>query len=198
MDVEFVFDVPCVWSYFAYARFQRAAARIRGEGGEVTVRFRPFQLDPRATVDGEPKIDVLRRAFGAGADDAVAGIESKAASEELTFRHRNAVWSNTLAAHRLIAVAAGQGRGEAMVERLFRAHHTDELNVADPATLRRLADEVGVAWQDGGDDDVRAELARVRAEGVRGVPVFRIAGRTLNGAPSEETLHQAMSAAVAA
>ncbi|MEU5944304.1 DsbA family protein [Micromonospora sp. NPDC047465] len=66
MDVEFVFDVPCVWSCFAYARFQRAAARIRAGGGEVTVRFRPFQLDPRATADGEPKIDVLRRAFGAG------------------------------------------------------------------------------------------------------------------------------------
>jgi predicted DsbA family dithiol-disulfide isomerase len=197
MDVEFVFDVPCVWSYFAYARFQRAAARIRAEGGEVGVRFRPFQLDPRATADGEPKIDVLRRAFGAGADDAVAGIESKAASEGLTFRHRHAVWSDTLPAHRLIAVAARQGRGEAMVERLFRAHHTDELNIADPATLRRLADEVGVAWQDG-DDDVRAELARVRAEGVRGVPVFRIAGRTLNGALSEETLYQAMSATVAA
>ncbi|MER7333388.1 MULTISPECIES: DsbA family protein [unclassified Micromonospora] len=198
MDVEFVFDVPCVWSYFAYARFQRVAARIRAEGGEVTARFRPFQLDPRATVDGEPKIDVLRRAFGAEADDAVAGIESKAASEGLTFRHRHAVWSDTLPAHRLIAVAARQGRGEAMVERLFRAHHTDELNVADPATLRRLADEMGVAWQDGGDDDVRAELARVRAEGVRGVPVFRIAGRTLNGALSEETLYQAMSATVAA
>ncbi|MEU5944305.1 DsbA family protein [Micromonospora sp. NPDC047465] len=108
------------------------------------------------------------------------------------------MWSDTLPAHRLIAVAARQGRGEAMVERLFRAHHTDELNVADPATLRRLAGEVGVAWQDGGDDDVRAALARVRAEGVRGVPVFRIAGRTLNGALSEETLHQAMSATMAA
>ncbi|MBQ1074037.1 DsbA family protein [Micromonospora sp. C31] len=198
MDVQFVFDVPCVWSYLAYARFQRAAARIRAEGGEVTVRFRPFQLDPRATVDGEPKIDVLRRAFGAEADDAVAGIESKALSEGLTFCHRHAVWSDTLPAHRLIAVAARQGRGEAMVERLFRAHHTDELNIADQATLRRLADEVGVAWRDGGDDDVRAELARVRAEGVRAVPVFRLAGRTPHGALSEQTLYQEMSAPVAA
>lgn len=196
MNVEFVFDVPCVWSYFAYARFQRAAARFRAEGGELSVRFRPFQLDPRATVDGEPKIDVLCRAFGAEVDDAIAGIESKAASEGLTFRHRNAVWSNTLAAHRLIAVAAGQGRGEAMVERLFRAHHTDELNIAEPSTLRRLAGEVGVAWQDGGD--VRAELARVRAEGVRGVPVFRFEGRTLTGALSEETLYRALSERLAA
>ncbi|HEX5596410.1 MAG TPA: DsbA family protein [Micromonosporaceae bacterium] len=198
MDVEFVFDVPCVWSYFAYTRFQRAAARFRAAGGEVAVRFRPFQLDPRATVDGEPKIDVLRRAFGAEADDAVAGIESKAASEGLAFRHRHAIWSDTLAAHRLVAVAARQGRGEEMVERLFCAHHTDELNIADPGTLRRLADDAGVAWEDGDDGGVRAELARVRAQGVRGVPVFRFDGRTLNGALSEETLYAALSATVAA
>ncbi|MFC9971586.1 DsbA family protein [Spirillospora sp. NPDC127200] len=192
VQVEIVLDIPCVWSYFAFARFRRAAARHRARGGEVAVRFPPFQLDPGATAAGEPKLEVLRRAFGDRTDDAVAGITAKAAEEGLVFRHAGAVMSNTFEAHRLIAVAAGQGRAEAMVERLFRAHHTDGLNVADPAVLRRLAAEAGVAWSDGLAAETRAELDRVRASGVRGVPVFAVDGRELPGAQSEEVLLAAL------
>ncbi|WP_067486402.1 DsbA family oxidoreductase [Actinomadura hibisca] len=192
VQIEIVLDVPCVWSYFAFARFERAAARHRARGGEVAVRFLPYQLDPDATVEGEPKLAVLRRSFGDRTDDAVTGITAKAAEEGLTFRHAGAVMSNTFEAHRLIAVAAGQGRAEAMVERLFRAHHTDGLNVADPAVLRRLAAEAGVEWSDGLAAETRAELARVRATGIRGVPVFSVNGRQLPGAQSEETLYAAL------
>ncbi|MGK5553467.1 DsbA family oxidoreductase [Actinomadura kijaniata] len=195
MRIEMVLDVPCVWSYFAFARLQRAAARFRERGGELEVAFLPFQLQPDATVEGEPKVAALRRAFGDATEDAVAGITAKAADEGLTFRHAGAVMSNTFEAHRLIAVASEQGRGEAMVERLFRAHHTDELNVADPAVLRRLAAEAGVVWSDAKAGETRAALERVRASGVRGVPVFSVDGRRLVGARSEEDLLAAFEAA---
>ncbi|MFC6886694.1 MULTISPECIES: DsbA family oxidoreductase [Actinomadura] len=190
MRVEIVLDVPCVWSYFAFTRFERVAERFRARGGVLDVGFLPYRLAPDATVEGEPKTEVLRRAFGDGTSDAIAGITAKAAEEGLTFRHEGAVMSNTFDAHRLIAVASAHGRGEAMVERLFRAHHTDALNVADPATLRSLAAEIGVPWSDGAAaGETRAALERVRASGVRGVPVFLIGGRPpLAGAQSEEAL----------
>ncbi|GAA1555185.1 DsbA family oxidoreductase [Actinomadura kijaniata] len=195
MRIEMVLDVPCVWSYFAFARFQRAAARFRERGGELETVFLPFQLRPDATVEGEPKVAVLRRAFGDATEDAIAGITAKAADEGLTFRHAGAVMSSTFEAHRLIAVASEQGRGAAMVERLFRAHHTDELNVADPAVLRRLAAEAGVEWSDAKAGETRAALERVRASGIRGVPVFYVDGRRLGGAQSEEDLLAAFEAA---
>lgn len=196
MRAEFTLDIPCVWSYFTFTRFERAAARFRAEEGELDVVFQPYQLTPEATVAGEPKLEVLRRSFGGEVHDAVARIESLAADEGLLFRHTNAVFSNSFDAHRLISVAASQGRAEPMVERLFRAHHTDELNIADEPTLRRLATEVGVTWPEGGAERVRAELRRVLAAGVRGVPVVRFGDQpALHGAQSEHSLYTAMRAA---
>lgn len=195
MKVEIILDVPCVWSYFAFNRFQRVAARIREEGGELEVGFLPFQLAPEATPEGEPKVDVLRRSFGDGTEDAITGITAKAAEEGLVFRHERAIFSNTFEAHRVIALASAQGKGEEMVERLFRAHHTDELNVGDLGVLRSLAEEVGVAWSDEGAEESRAELERVRRSGVRGVPVFLVDGRELPGAQSEEELSAALEGA---
>ncbi|MGW5266512.1 DsbA family oxidoreductase [Microbispora sp. NPDC004025] len=192
--VTFVFDIPCVWSYFGFTRMQRALARFRAEGGQADVVFRPFQLDPDATVEGEPKIEVLRRAFGDEAENAVARITAMAAEEGLRFRHDRAIYSNSFEAHRLVAVAARQGLGEEMVERLFRAHHSDELNIADADTLKALADEIGVRWSDEGAEETRAELDRVRRSGIRAVPVFQFAGRpALSGAQSERVLLAALT-----
>ncbi|MFD0898940.1 SgcJ/EcaC family oxidoreductase [Actinomadura sediminis] len=188
--VEFTLDIPCVWSYFAFARLRRALDRFRADGGRTQIVFRPYQLSPEATAAGELKTEVLRRAFGGDPADAVAEITARAAEEGLEFRHERAIFSNTFEAHRLIGVAAAQGRAEEMVERLFRAHHTDELNIADVEVLKGLAAEAGVEWSDEGADATRRELDRVRGSGVRGVPVLRFGGRPqVSGAlPEEEFL----------
>lgn len=195
MNVEMVLDIPCVWSYFGFVRLQRAMARFRAEGGRSDLTFAPFQLIPGATVEGEPKVEAMRRDFGDNVQAAIEGIAALAASEGLEFHHAGAVIANTFEAHRLIAVASEQGLGEQMVERLFRAHHSDELNVADPATLRKLADEVGVVWSEEGAAALRDQFDRVLRSGVRGVPVFVFDGGTvLRGDQSEDTLYQALRA----
>lgn len=191
--VEIVLDVACVWSFLGYARFLRAAARHRAEGGAVEVTFRPFQVAPGASVEGEPLSELHRRDFGDEASDKERSMSALAAADGLTMDFDRAVFANTRGAHRLIALAAGQGRAEAMVERLFRAYFSDGLNVADPATLKRLAAEIGVAWRDAGAEDVRRELEQVRRSGVTSVPRFVVGRQTLVGTQSEETLLAALA-----
>jgi predicted DsbA family dithiol-disulfide isomerase len=198
MNVEMILDVACGWSYLSFARFERALARFRSEGGEAKVAFLPFQLDPSAPTDGrpEPLLDVLQRKFGGNAVADTRRFAASAASEGLEFNYDVAVHSNTFDAHRLIAIATRQGLGEQMVERLFRAHYTDGLDVGDPGTLTRLAGEVGVTIPDpaAGVADVRAGLDRVRGMGVRGVPVFLFqGGPMLSGAQTEDTLYNALN-----
>jgi predicted DsbA family dithiol-disulfide isomerase len=197
MRVEIVLDVPCVWSYFGFTRFERAAARFRAAGGDLEVAFLPYQLAPGATAEGELKVDVLRRSFGDDVDKAIAGITAKAVEEGLEFHHERAIYSNTFEAHRLIALASAQGLGEPMVERLFRAHHTDELNVGDLGVLQKLAAEVGVEWSEDGAETVRAGLDRVRRLGIRGIPVFLVGDGRLHGAQSEEALVEALERSAA-
>jgi len=194
-NVQIVLDPACGWSFLTYTRFERAAARYRALGGEVAVTFRPFQLDPDAVNDGEPLLDVLRRKFGENAARNTVDFAALAAKDGLEVNYDRAVHSNTFEAHRLIATAARQGLAERMVDRLFRAHYTDGLDIGAADTLAKLAAEIGVKQgeSEAGADEVRAELDSVRKSGVRGVPVFRFeGGPEFSGAQQEDALFAAL------
>jgi predicted DsbA family dithiol-disulfide isomerase len=170
--VTVILDVACVWSYLGFTRLRRAVSRYRDGTGDVEITIRPFQVEPDAPAAGEPMAEHLRQVFGPSAEQRKAHVAALGAREGLRFDFDRAVRTNTFEAHRLIAAAGKQGRAEQMTERLFRAHFTDGLNIADPAVLRRLAEEVGVVPSDTNSAAVHAEIARVRRSGVTGVPVF--------------------------
>ncbi|MFI6497034.1 DsbA family protein [Nonomuraea typhae] len=184
--VEMTLDIACSWSYLGFNRLRKALERRRAEGGRVEVVFRPYQLAPDVTAT-EPLTRVHERVFGPEAAAATEQMTRLGAGEGIAFRFDRALFAGTFEAHRLIALASAQGRGEAMVERLFRAYFSDGLDVSDRATLRELAAETGVTWSDEGAEELRAELAKVS---VSGVPVFTAGGRTLSGAQPEDTLYE--------
>ena len=194
--VEIVLDVICAASYLAYVRLVRAMERVRADGGDVEVVVRPFQLAPDADFDGEPLLDVLTARFG---EHVIAETEQAAADavqDGVTLDYRRAVAADTFEAHRLIAAAAARGLAEPMVERLFRAHFTDGLNIADPDTLDRLATEIGVAENDASADELRAELSRVRGRGIRSVPQISVDdGPAMVGAQPETAYSSALQTA---
>lgn len=198
--VDIVLDIICAHSYIGYTRFARAARRFRDEGGEVEVRFHPYQLDPDASPAGEPLLAALERKFGGGVRAETTRVAAHAAHDGLVLDYEHAVHTATLEAHRHLVLAAGQGKAEELAERLFRAYFTDAVNISDPAVLARLADETGVkAGEDPteGAEEVRAGLERVRRGNVRAVPVFLFEnGPTFTGAQSEESYLAALRTTV--
>ncbi|MBB5082432.1 DsbA family protein [Nonomuraea endophytica] len=184
--VVMTLDLACAWSYLGFNRLRTALERRRAEDARVEVDFRPYQLAPGVR-EVEPLTLVHERAFGPEAATSTERMTRLGAAEGLDYRFDRARFANTFQAHRLIALASAQGRGEEMTERLFRAYFTDGLDLSDLATLRELAAETGVTWQDGGADELRARLAEVQ---VSGVPVFEAGSRTLSGAQSVETLYE--------
>ncbi|MCH0542305.1 DsbA family oxidoreductase [Streptomyces sp. MUM 203J] len=193
-SVEFVLDLICVHSYIAFTRFSRAAQRFRDSGGQVDVTFRPFQIAPDAPATGRPLFDVHKEAFGEDTARAIAEDTSFGAEDGLDIRFERAVHTNTLDAHRLVAAAASQGAAEAMAERLFRAYMTEGLNIGDPATLARLASEVGVEPPEDGASAVRAEIDRMRRLGVTSVPLVLVDdGPAMSGAQPEDAYLKALA-----
>ncbi|MFI6791320.1 DsbA family protein [Nonomuraea sp. NPDC050383] len=193
MKVQLVMDVICVHSYVGYTRFARAADRLRAEGLPVTVEFLPFELAPGAPADGRPVLEVLEQTFGPQAAAGALAYARHAAGEGLRLEYGKAIATGTFDAHRLIADAARQGKAELMTERLFRAHFTDGLHIGDPATLSRLAAELGVTTGHVPSTEVRARLDRVRSLGITGVPVFLIEDLPpLTGSQTETTLSAAL------
>ncbi len=192
--VDVVVDFVCVHCYLAFTRFRRAAHRYRDRGGTVRVRFRPFQLRPDASPDGEPLFAVHTRERGEEFARQVAADTTIGAADGLDIRLGGAVFTNTAAAHRPVATAAEQGLAEEMAQRLFRAYFTDGVNIADPHVLDRLAAEVGVTPDHGDDGAPHQALAEVRASGVRTVPLFRFDdGTVLEGEPTEDEFAAALS-----
>ncbi|MBH1937740.1 DsbA family oxidoreductase [Streptomyces sp. AV19] len=194
MKVRIVLDIACAWSALGYARFKHAVERFRAEGGAVDVEFLPFQIVPDAPAEGELLSEVHRRVFGPSAEEQTARMTALAARSGLELNFDKAIFTNTLDAHRLIAHAAAQDRGEQMAHRLFSAYFTEGLNVADPSVLERLARETGVEQAPlAGSAEVAAGQRVVRDLGVTSVPVFLFeGGGSLVGARSEEDLLAAL------
>ncbi|MER7670863.1 DsbA family protein [Kitasatospora sp. NPDC096128] len=200
---EIVLDVICVHSYLGYTRFARAAERLRATGVAVEVDFLPFELAPGAGTVGAPLLEVLERTFGPQAVAGITQLAAAAVQDGLDLHYERAVATGTFEAHRLIALAAAQGRAEQMVERLFRAHFTDGLHIGDAATLAALAAEVGVRTDGDGaapaPELLQARLDLVRRRGITAIPVFLIDGvPPLTGSQSESALFAALQAAAGA
>ncbi|SEH01237.1 Predicted dithiol-disulfide isomerase, DsbA family [Nonomuraea solani] len=185
MNVEMYADVLCPWCYIGKRRLTAALERLADPEG-VEVVWRAFELAPDASrVPGPPADEAMAEWWGERAPERVALIRSMGAAEGLELNLHLARPVNTFDAHRLCLMAAGQGRGEEMRERLLRAYHTEGLNVADPQVLRRLGEEAGldggrVGAMLAGDDHagtVRADRRRAAAAGVTGVPSLVIDGR---------------------
>ncbi|MEV4821647.1 DsbA family oxidoreductase [Micromonospora sp. NPDC049274] len=201
MEIEIYADVVCPWCYLGKRRLDEAIARY---DGEVTVRYRPFQLDPSPVPAPRPVIDALAEKFGGPerARQMIARVVQAAAGDGLRLDYDRAVAANTFDAHRLVAYAAEHGRAAEMVEALYQAHFTEGLDLGSREALATVAVGIGLdaadarRFLDSGERtaELAAELAAARDLGITGVPTFVLAGKyAVSGAQETETLLAALA-----
>jgi predicted DsbA family dithiol-disulfide isomerase len=185
MRVEIWSDIACPWCYIGKRRFEAALARFEHRD-EAEVVWRSFELDPEAPAEPESDLaEALARKYGSSVEQVHQRWESMtamAAEDGLDMRFHDVRRGNTYDAHRLTHLAAGHGLGDATVERLFRAHHTEGLLLSDHAVLERLAVEVGlpgpevagVLASDRFATEVREDERTAASLGITAVPFFVI------------------------
>lgn len=211
LQIEVVSDVVCPWCFIGKRRLE-AALRLRAADAQaepVSVRWRPFQLNPDLPEAGVARADYVARKFGDRAAQIYARVAGVGTSVGIDFAfERIARQPNTLAAHQLIAFAesaAGPGQ-DAMVERLFRGYFLEGADLTDASVLLDLAADAGfdraAAAVALADRDQRWAMENdeqaARALGVEGVPFFIFNRRlAVSGAQEPEVLLQAMERASA-
>jgi len=195
--IEVASDVICPWCYIGKRRLEKALESLKGEI-EARIEWLPFQLNPDMPPGGVARADYRRAKFGSVEKGRAldARVAQEGAGEGIAFAFdRMQRTPNTIAAHQLIDLAQKQGRGEAVVDALFRAYFEEALDIGDPGVLDRIAQRASVSgWPVEMDaKEVVEKEERVRDLGISGVPTFifnRESG--LSGAYPPETLAQAI------
>src|SRR5262245_7326733 len=120
ITVDVFSDIVCPWCYLGKRRL--GAARARLPGRRAVVRWPPFRLDQTIPPEGIPRAAYIVRKFGslAAIEPAHRRLTELGEAEGVDYRFDRIERSpNTRDAHRLVRWAAGDGRQDAMVERLF-------------------------------------------------------------------------------
>ena len=204
LTIDVVSDVVCPWCYLGEKRLEAALAE---ETKPVSVRWRPYQLDPTIPEGGVDRAGYMAKKFGR--DGRLKTIHDKlvrlGAEVGVAFAFDRIKRSpNTLDAHRLIRWAASAGVQAEAVDRLFRAYFTQGRDIGNRAVLIEIASEcrldadiVEKLLAEGADaESVRREVAEAQAIGVTGVPFFIFAGRlAVPGAQDASLLARAMAEA---
>jgi predicted DsbA family dithiol-disulfide isomerase len=207
MRIEIWSDIVCPWCYIGKRRFERAVAGFEHRS-MLEIVHRSFQLDP-ASPRGEVHNHRDRLMFKYGmsrsqADATQIKMEQTAADEGLEFHLVGGTTGNTVDAHRLLHLARERGMQAVLLERLYRAHFTEQRSIFDLESLAALAAEVGLDEEEAavmmrGDmysDAVAADLREARAHGIGGVPHHLIDGRHgVSGAQSTEGFSDALTRA---
>ncbi|PLT44388.1 2-hydroxychromene-2-carboxylate isomerase/DsbA-like thioredoxin domain [Paenibacillus pasadenensis] len=183
MKVEIWSDYACPFCFIGKRRFQEALEAFEHKDG-IEVVYRSFELDPSAVHEpGRSIHELLAAKYGMSVEKARQSNENlgqQAAQLGLKFDFEAMKPGNTFDAHRLMAWAKEQGKGDAMAERLFKAYFTDGLLLEDRKVLEALAEEAGlpraeasaVLESDRYFEQVRAEEQDGAQLGIQGVPFY--------------------------
>jgi predicted DsbA family dithiol-disulfide isomerase len=198
MKLDIFSDTICPWCYVGKRRLARALT-LRPQP-KLVVRWRAFQLNPTMPPEGIQRERYIEAKFG-GTERAKRiheAVSAVGASEGINFHfERIRRTPNTLSSHRLLRKATQHGLQSELLEALFAAYFVAGRDIGDHQVLAEIATEVGIPdaeiflAQGGGIEEVKAEDALARRQGINGVPCFIFNGRfLLSGAQEPESFFQ--------
>ena len=201
LEIEIVSDVVCPWCYIGKRRLEKALSLV-GDGISPTLTWRPFQLNPDMPEGGMPRAEYRKRKFGSverGAQlDARVAAEGKGEGIAFAFERIERT-PNTSAAHRLIELAQREGKGQGVVDALFRAYFEEGRDIGDAAVLESISRSNDVqGWPAKADAPGVARLEEtMRGFGISAVPTFIFARKFgVSGAHPPESLAQAIQESI--
>jgi len=200
--VDVVSDVICPWCFLAKRNLDAALAALPGVS--VTVRWRPFMLDPGIPPEGTDRQSYMLQKFGAERlktlhDPLIAAGEQYGIPYDFDAITRT---PNTLDAHRLIRWSHTAERQTQVVERLFMSYWAEGQDIGDREVLAGCAADAGInpgqirellaSSQD--VEETKAEIQHAAKMGVTGVPLFILGQRyALQGAQPPDVIADAIT-----
>ncbi len=184
ITIDIVSDTVCPWCFVGKRRLEQALAQM-ADAPEVTIAWRPFQLNPDMPREGADRKTHLRAKFGGDErfKQMYDAITEAGKSVEIPFAFDKVERTpNTIDSHRLIDRAGRNDRQDAVVEALFHAYFLEGRDIGDIDVLVDVATGAGLNGDEiraylESDEDIermKAEDRKAREMGIQGVPCFVI------------------------
>jgi predicted DsbA family dithiol-disulfide isomerase len=199
--IEIASDVICPWCYIGRRRLEKALSLLEGEV-KPDIRWLPFQLNPDMPSGGMARAEYRKAKFGSTerARQLDERVAAEGRGEGIAFAFdRIERTPNTSAAHQLIDLAQSQGKGQQVVERLFRAYFEEARDIGAPEVLNSIALGSGVSgWPGQANAKGVAKLEEdMRGLGISAVPTFIFERKLgVSGAHPPEALASAIREAI--
>jgi predicted DsbA family dithiol-disulfide isomerase len=200
LAIDIYSDVVCPWCYLGKRRLE-AAVRERPDIA-ITVRWRPFELNPDMPLAGVERSEYLAQKFGDPGRLQQTHHRLVELGREVGIGYRfEAIQRvpNTRAAH--VLIARDGDRQDAVVESLFRAYFEEARDVGDVEVLAEIGAAAGLEISElraslatrEGSAAIAAQERDAARLGINGVPFFVFAGRwAVSGAQETATLVAAL------
>jgi len=147
LQVDIVSDVVCPWCIIGYKQLQKALGIMPGQF-DVTIRWHPFELNPRMPEEGQNLREHLSQKYGSTVEQskaAKARLMTLGESLGFTFDYFDEMrMVNTFRAHQLLHWAGKQGRQTELKLALFDAFFSLRQNVSDGQVLAATAGRAGL------------------------------------------------------
>lgn len=207
MRIDIWSDFACPFCYIGKRNLEIALKEL-DLLGEVDIVFCSFQLDPHAEKSSQSDpVTSLSEKYGTTKEEAqrmIDRIVRMASDVGLEYDYENMIQTNTLDAHRLVHYGQKLGRDKEIMERLFKAHFIDGLDIGDISVLGDLSQEVGLDRQEVLNmlnseeyiDRVEDDRRLSQQLGISSVPFFVIDNKVaVPGAQPPETFIQVLKEA---
>lgn len=203
IKIDVVSDVVCPWCYIGKRRLEKAVDQL-ADKYNVEITYHPFELNPGMADEGVDQKKYLTAKFGGEEryNQITKQVTQVAATEGLEFNFsKQKISPNTRNAHRIIALAKGEGKQLQVKEAFLKAYFTDGIDLSSTQNLVAVAVGAGMNQQqvEGllSSKEGLAEIEMAEAEmqklGVSGVPFYIIDNKYgISGAQPSETFKQAI------
>jgi len=203
VTIDVVSDVVCPWCYIGKRRLEKAIEQLKDKL-DVELHYHAFELNPNVPKNGYDQKAYLVEKFGGEEryEHLTNNVSSVAAQEGLHFNYALQKKSpNTFDAHRIIWLAAKEGKQLQIVEAFFKAYFEEGVDLTQQDNLISIASANGLDAgkvrellnSDEGTQEVREREIVNGKQGISGVPFYIINNKYgISGAQPTEVFAEAL------
>ena len=192
-------DIACPWCYVGEKIFNQVLIKFKEKYPKIKVNpiFHAYMIDQNTDKEGEEYLSYNKRRWGS--DNWTKQLKSIGKKYGANFNDWK-IWPNTLLGHKLIMEANKKGKGNEILEEVFKYCYEMGKNVSQEKTLNGIGNKFGITdWNN--DENLKLvlldEKKGKKQYGINGVPFFIFPNNeVIEGAAKPEMFLQALIQAV--